>query len=857
MTTLQRARHRKARPPRVRGVVHVAIGALTLTCVVVLSPTAALAADTSPPTRPGAVTVSKLTATGASLTWPSSSDDTGIEGYRVYRGPAGAADSALALIATTDAVTSYAPVSLRSGYRYTFGVVAIDAANNTSPMSTVTFQTAASSDTTPPTAPSSSSVSVTPFSSTRIDLVWAASTATDVAFYEIYRDGALAGTVERPSSQRFSDNGLAPSSTHSYTIKAVDSAGNRSAATTAKSATTTATGVVKIARGPYLSNVTGTSAIVSWWTNIPTPGVVSAAGATVTDPQGTAQHHTVSVSGLAPGTSYAYTVTSGAASAGGTLRTAARPGQSYSFAAIGDFGGQSSGESANAKNIGTSGTEFIQTLGDNVYPSAGLPDPDFTTTYSDFDTRFYKQFGPVVKSQAFFPANGNKEYYSDGEFWANFPMPGGNHSWYSYNWGDAHILVLDSEQPSAPGTEQYDYAQADLAAHQADPWRIVAIQRPPYSSTTAHSSSAVVSANLVPLFQAQKVDLVLSGNSHNYERTFPLKDGAPVASGGITYVVSGAGGNGFNKFTSAYPQPSWSAFRESDYYQFAKVTVSPSSLTVAAVRADTNTVFDSTTITKPGADTTAPSPPSGLSVGATTASSAALSWSANAAADGVTGYNVYRNGALAPGGANVSGTSFTDTGLAPATTYRYTVTAVDAAGNESAPSNSADAVTGAGGSIVTVAPLADATIDPATSTPSVSRLKVDASSPVNDALLKFTVPSGCTVAAASLQLTVGSGSTDVSGHGGDFYPTSAADANAGWSEATVTWASAPAKDTSVAPVVLGAVTAGATYTLDVTRLVPATGTFTIRGTSTSGDGAGYFSKEGSTTLGPRLQLTCS
>ena len=79
----------------------------------------------------------------------------------------------------------------------------------------------------------------------------------------------------------------------------------------------------------------------------------------------------------------------------------------------------------------------------------------------------------------------------------------------------------------------------------------------------------------------QKVNLVLSGNSHNYERTYPLIDGSPVGSGGITYIVSGAGGNGLNAFGS-FTAP-YTAFRESSYYEFAKVTVSPSALTVEAI----------------------------------------------------------------------------------------------------------------------------------------------------------------------------------------------------------------------------------------------------------------------------------
>ncbi|MDT4933519.1 MAG: hypothetical protein QOK11_1411 [Pseudonocardiales bacterium] len=736
-----------------------AVGALAVillwSYLVVAAPSASSAVDQTPPTRPGTITASGVTASAASLKWGPSTDNIRVEGYRVYRGPSA---STLALIATTDAVTSYHATALRSNVAYTFGVVAIDAANNQSPMRTATVTTLASADTTAPTAPSSSSVALVAFSSSRIDVVWATSGSSDVAYYEVYRDGALVATVERPSSPRFSDNGLAASSAHSYRVCAVDSAGNRSPMTAAKTAATLSPTAVKIARGPYLSVVTGTSAIVSWWTNIPTSGVLAIGGRTLTDPAGQVRHHAVTVAGLAPGTTYPYTVTSGSASSSGSLHTAAPPGRTFSFAAIGDFGSQSTGEAQNAANIASAGTDFVQTLGDNVYPSAGLPDPDFATVYSDFDARFYKQFKPVLASQALFPANGNKEYYGDGAFWANFPMPGSNHSWYSYDWGDAHILVLDTEQQMAPGSDQYTFAQSDLAAHQADPWRIVALQRPPYSSTSANSSSQPVLQNLVPLFQAQHVDLALSGNSHNYERSYPLRDGARVASGGVTYVVSGAGGNGFNAFTIA--QPTWSAFREATYYEFVKVTVSPTALVVDAVRANTNAVFDSTTIRKPG---------------------------------------VPQNAVLN----------------------------------------------------------ADATIDPAASTtPTSSRVRVDASGPTNDLLLKFT--SSCTdITAASLGLTVGSGSNDPSTHGGDFYATSAADPHANWAEGSVTWPTAPARDTTVAPVSLGAVTAGTTYSLDVTRLVPSTGgTFTVRGTNTSADGAGYFSKEGSATLGPRLSVTC-
>ncbi|MEV6105035.1 endo-1,4-beta-xylanase [Streptomyces sp. NPDC051940] len=93
-------------------------------------------------------------------------------------------------------------------------------------------------------------------------------------------------------------------------------------------------------------------------------------------------------------------------------------------------------------------------------------------------------------------------------------------------------------------------------------------------------------------------------------------------------------------------------------------------------------------------DTSPPSTPAGLTVGATTSSSVSLSWSASTDDTGVTGYDVLRGGTQV---GTASGTSFTDTGLAPATAYSYTVRARDAAGNVSALSGAVSATTQPGG----------------------------------------------------------------------------------------------------------------------------------------------------------------
>ena len=520
-------------------------------------------------------------------------------GYRIYRGPSSAPDASLALIATTDNGNHYQARTLYSGTDYKIGVSAIDTADNESPMSTTTFSTPAIPDRTAPLPPSNASVYARAFSSSRIDVVWGRSRSPDTSGYLVFRDGVQVRRLDLPAGLRFSDNGLSTSSSHKYSIKSIDSAGNLSPPTAARARTTLADGAILIARGPYLSRVTATSAVVSWWTNIATAGAVmfrapSGPQVRVLDPRGTAHHHDVTLSGLSPGTKYSYTVASGPASDAGTFTTAARPGTPFSFAVIGDFGGGGGGAKGSAGQIAAGDSTFIQTVGDNIYPSSGLPDPDFSTTYSDFDARFFKPFAAALKTRPLFPANGNKEYFGGGAFWRTFPMLGRHHHWYSYDWGDAHILVLDTEQPLLPGTPQYEFVQSDLAKHQSAAWRIVVLHETPYSSTTVDSGSQPVNQNIVPLLERYDVSLVLGGNSHNYERSVPLTRGRSDPSG-ITYVVTGAGGNGFNRFRAV--QPESTAFREDSYYEHVKVSVSPTAVRVEAIRADTAAVFDSTTMT--------------------------------------------------------------------------------------------------------------------------------------------------------------------------------------------------------------------------------------------------------------------
>ena len=101
-------------------------------------------------------------------------------------------------------------------------------------------------------------------------------------------------------------------------------------------------------------------------------------------------------------------------------------------------------------------------------------------------------------------------------------------------------------------------------------------------------------------------------------------------------------------------------------------------------------------VTPPTTDTTPPTAPTGLTASFNSTTNAIdLSWTAATDNVAVTGYRIYRDGGPVPV-ATVNGITFSD--VAAAGTHTYAVTAIDAAGNESAPSNTASA-TVAGGDV--------------------------------------------------------------------------------------------------------------------------------------------------------------
>jgi len=145
-----------------------------------------------------------------------------------------------------------------------------------------------------------------------------------------------------------------------------------------------------------------------------------------------------------------------------------------------------------------------------------------------------------------------------------------------------------------------------------------------------------------------------------------------------------------------------------------------------------------------GGDTSPPTAPTNLTASGVTSSSVNLSWGASSDNVGVTGYDVLRNGSTV---ATVAGTSTTVTGLSASTAYQFAVRAHDAAGNNSANSNTVSVTTlpgGGGGGGCSVAATVQSQWNNGYVLQPITVMNTG-SSPITSWTVTFTLPSGHTL----------------------------------------------------------------------------------------------------------------
>ena len=204
-------------------------------------------------------------------------------------------------------------------------------------------------------------------------------------------------------------------------------------------------------------------------------------------------------------------------------------------------------QKATANVMPTGSFNAVLALGDLQYDAASAS--NFAQAYDPSWGRVKPQTVPVIGNHEGMGAASGAGYcgYFGAAAHCNSSGRQGGAAFYSFNLGDWHVVVLNSNCAAAGGCDagspQYRWLQADLAANPRA-CTLAAWHHPRWSSG-AYGSSAFMQP-IWQLFYAAGGDLVLSGHSHDYERFAPIDGaGAVNASNGMRSFVVGTGGVDF------------------------------------------------------------------------------------------------------------------------------------------------------------------------------------------------------------------------------------------------------------------------------------------------------------------------
>ncbi len=202
---------------------------------------------------------------------------------------------------------------------------------------------------------------------------------------------------------------------------------------------------------------------------------------------------------------------------------------------------------------------------------------------------------PLAARVPYMPSIGNHEDEPDlgvTSYLGRFTLPN-NERWYSFDWGNAHIVSLDTESPYTLDSDQLIWLENDLASASADPdtdWIVAFFHAPPYSASPERGSNPSVRNLISPLLETYGVDVVFNGHAHVYERSHPIRDEVVVDRDpglyedpeGTIYVVTGGGGALLYRSGTA----DWTAVTRSIYHYVRVDVLAEGTLHLQAISKD-------------------------------------------------------------------------------------------------------------------------------------------------------------------------------------------------------------------------------------------------------------------------------
>ncbi|HIT52930.1 MAG TPA: metallophosphoesterase family protein [Candidatus Fimivicinus intestinavium] len=253
--------------------------------------------------------------------------------------------------------------------------------------------------------------------------------------------------------------------------------------------------------------------------------------------------HRVILNDLQPGTEYVYRVGDRALnvwSETGRFVTDAGGDAAFSFLTIADVQADNETDFAKAAEVLDKGFELV-------------PDGQFIANLGDFVNdcgneqwdMYFRNFERHHLRVTLAPVSGNHDGLPSW-FRRQFPVEtaepslGLDGDYYSFDYGNAHFAVLNTNDMFPMTSAQVNWLRNDMRASDAD-WKIVMMHRSLYSAGKNYNKpdTMIMHNRLVPVMDELGIDLVLSGHDHMYFRTKQMKEDEAQATSYVQELYNG------------------------------------------------------------------------------------------------------------------------------------------------------------------------------------------------------------------------------------------------------------------------------------------------------------------------------
>jgi len=338
----------------------------------------------------------------------------------------------------------------------------------------------------------------------------------------------------------------------------------------------------EILRGPYHQKVASDKITIKYRTNTATESIINygislgSLGSTESDLTPKIDHE-VELTGLTPNTVYYYEIADNdgvyvTEDSEMYMKTAPTIGTQQFVRAwiLGDPGTEGNGTfPGDQKSVRDAYYAYVNETG----PTGSITNPNQTdltlflgdNAYNDgtdleYQAGFFDVYDDMLKKTSTWSTLGNHDGHSassssqSGPYYDIFTFPtsaesggtaSGTEAYYSFDYANIHFIVLESYTLDNDAA-QMAWCTTDIQNTTQD-WIVTFFHHPPYTkgSHDSDTESNLINMrnNFLPILEANGVDLVLSGHSHSYERSF-FVNGHYGLSGTFSSATNTVGLNG-------------------------------------------------------------------------------------------------------------------------------------------------------------------------------------------------------------------------------------------------------------------------------------------------------------------------